>query len=258
MKLRYLLPLLALALSILACKKEKTPDDPNAGSTARFKVTGVKDIDLSGSSSGSLNMSLQITTNAGALPDTVTLQVQGLPQGITTTLLPGTGKTNFASRITFTNNYNGPGGNFNVNVVAYGKSGTLTYPMVLSVPGYIGWAFNDTTYSRSKVVKDAGSVSGYPYIYIDAVDGSRLVINFPYKATLPTKSATYKVGASPSEGTLQLQFLRDTTQFFVSTGIGNPTASFSFDSLGKFIFKCSNVQMSNGVRNGKLNVSVPE
>lgn len=258
MKLRYLLPILALALSLVACKKEEAPVDPNAGSTARFTVTGVRDIDLSSSSTGSLNMSLQVTTNAGAIADTVTLQVHGLPQGVTATVTPITGKTNFSSRITFTNNNNGPGGNFNVNVVAYGKSGTLTYPMVLTVPGYLGWIFNDTAYSRSSVAKDPGRVSGYPFIYIDALDGSRLVINFPYKSTLPTKAATYKVGASPSEGTLQLRFFRDSTQIFVSTAVGNPTASFSFDSLGKFIFKCSNVQMTNGFRSGNLNVSVPE
>lgn len=258
MKNLHLFSLLALALSVFACKKEDTPPDPNAGSTARFKVTGVKDVDLSLSSAGRIVLPVKVVTNAGALADTVTLQVTGLPDGIGTIIKPSTGVTSFAATIEFVNNNTGRGGNFPVNVVAIGNSGTMTYPMVLTVPAYIGWIFNDTAYTRTRVVKDPGRTSGNPYIFIDAQDGSRLIINFPYKAELPTRAATYKIGGSTGAGMIQLQFIRDTTQVFVSTAVGSPTATFTFDTLGKFIFKCSNVQMSNGLRTGKLNASLPE
>ncbi len=258
MKMLRLLILPALILTLFACKKEESPSsDPNTGSNARFKVTGVKDIDLSLSSNGVVNMPIDVVTNSGALPDTVSLQIEGLPSGVDVSIAPIAGKTSFASRIQFRNN-NAPGGNYHVNIVAIGKSGTLTYPMILAVPGYIGWTFNDSSYNRRTVIKDAGKVSGYPYIYADATNGARLVINFPYKSELPKAPVSYKVGAAPAEGTIQLQFFQDSTQVFVSTAEGSPTASFLFDSLGKFIFKCGDVKMSNGLRTGTLRVSLPE
>lgn len=255
---KYKMLAMMLMLAVAACKKEETPADPNAGSTARFKVTGVKDVDLSLSSTARASLQLQVVTNPGAQPDTVSLQVDGLPQGITTVFTPRTGKTSFSSKLEFINNFNGPGGNFPVNVVAIGNSGTMTYPMVLTVPGFIGWSFNDSVYTRTRIVKNNGGVSGYPYIYADEANGSRLIINFPYKAEFPTANKTYKIGASVAEGTLQLQFIRDSTQVFVSTATGSPTASFTFDTLGKFIFKCRDVKMSNGIRTGTLQVSMSE
>jgi hypothetical protein len=256
-KLR-LLALLALVLTVFACKKEEKTDDPNSGSTARFKITGVKDVDLSLSSTGTATLPVSVVTNTGAIADTVAVQVTGLPAGIRAAISPASGVTSFASEIRFINEFNGPGGTFPISILGIGKSGTMTYKLNLTVPGYLGWIFNDTAYTRSNVVKDAGRVSGYAYIYADAQDGSRLVINFPYKAEIPTRAATYKIGAAAEEGTLRLQLLRDSTQVFTSTGTGNPSASFSFDTAGRFIFKCSDVQMTNGVRTGKLSVSLPE
>jgi hypothetical protein len=258
MKVLRLLALFGLVLTVFACKKEAETEDPNAGSTARFKITGVKDIDLSLSTSGRSSLPVSVVSNAGALSDTVSLQVLGLPSGVRTVIEPATGITTFASRITFINDFSGPGGVFPVKVVGIGNSGSMSYAMNLIVPNYLGWSFNDTVYARQRIVKESGGTSGNPYIYADAYDGSRLLIRFPQNGSIPTKAVTYKIGAAPAEGTLQLQFIRDTTQVFVSTAVGARTASFVFDSLGKFIFKCSDVHMSNGLRSGKLNVSMPE
>ncbi len=256
-KLR-LLPVFILALLAAACKKEDKTEDPNAGSSARFRITGVKDIDLSLSTTGTAYMPIQIVTNAGAQPDTVNIQVTDLPRGIRTVIEPANRITTFASRITFLNEFNGPGGTFPVKVLGIGNSGTMTYPMNLTIAGYLGWTFNDTVFSRATVVKEPGRATGYPYIYADATNGSRLIIHFPHKSALPTKAATYKIGASATNGNIQVQFVRDSTQIFVSTGVGAPTATFSFDSLGKFIFRCTGVEMSNGIRSGMLSANLPE
>jgi hypothetical protein len=254
----WLLTLTLFVVCFSCKKKEDSPVDPNAGVNARFTVTGVKDVDLSQSSNGRIVMPISITTKSGSQPDTVSIQVTDLPQGISVGITPVNAKTSFTSRIEFINKLNGAGGSYPIKVLAIGNSGTLTYPMILTVPGYIGWTFNDTGYSKSTVVKDAGLTTGYPYIYVNAYDGSRLVIHFPYKATLPKTGTTYKIGSATAEGTIQLQFFRDSTQIFVSTAAGAPTGIFSFDTLGKFIFKCDNVQMSNGFYTGKLKASFPE
>jgi hypothetical protein len=43
-----------------------------------------------------------------------------------------------------------------------------------------------------------------------------------------------------------------------ATGAASPTGTFTFDSLGKFTFKCTGVEMSDGVRKRTLDASFSE
>ncbi len=260
--------LFAATLAFAACKKS---DDGNSSSntTAKesdhtpasegnpaFSITGIRDVDLSNISTGTITLPLQITQSSGKSSEPVSLSIFDLPKGVYATAKPIDGNTPYGSALTFHTDYSGDGGSFTAHIQGGGPSGTLRYPLVITLPKYNGFEFNGLVYQKDTVVKDTNAAGGNHYIAMLNKDGGvRMVLSFANGVKLPSKAATYRIVPSPVQpDEMQIQ-VYDYQFIYTSTATGARTGSFTFDSLGKFIFRCSDVELTDGFHQHVLSAS---
>lgn len=245
--------LLVISLAALSCKKD--PDEP--ASTANFNITGIHDADLTATSDASASFTISILPNSGA-KDTVGLSAGDLPAGVSADFVPRSGITPFTSRVTFRYNFSGTGGTYPVTITGNGHSGSKSYKLNLILDYYRGWRLGDSTYYKTSLTKDPGDAIHYPNIKVLAVPSGQLTISFGIGKYLPTANKTYKI--TPTSGTtddIQIA-IYDNPIIYSATGVGSPTGTFTFDTLGKFTFKCKGVEMTNGTQKKLLDCSFSE
>src|SRR5262249_14893991 len=85
--------LLLLCLLAISCKKS---DDNTETSTANFIITGLKDIDLTLTSNGTISIPISVVPSGGT-KDTVELFGDQFPSGLYANFQPRTGVTPFTS-----------------------------------------------------------------------------------------------------------------------------------------------------------------
>jgi hypothetical protein len=246
---------LLLLISIAALSCTKGTDEPT--STATFTITGVRDADLTTNSTASQSFILSVASSAAA-QETVTLYADGLPKGVFADFVPSSGITPFSSRVTFWNDFSGEGGSYPISVVGNGPSGSRSYKMNVKLDYYKGWKFGDSVYTQKLVEKDAGGGTRYPHIKVYGGGAGILTINFGLGKSLPRANKTYKI--TPFSGVaddIQVTMFDDPV-IYSATGAGSPTGTFTFDTLGKFTFKCTGVEMTDGVRKKMLDCSFSE
>jgi hypothetical protein len=200
---------------------------------------------------------LSVASSAAA-QEQVTLYADNLPKGVFAEFKPSSGTTPFSSRVTFWNDFSGEGGTYPISVVGNAPSGSRSYKMNVKLDYYKGWRFDDTVYTQRMVEKYAGSATRYPYIKVYGGGAGILTISFGLGKSLPRANRTYKI--TPFSGTtddIQVTMFDDPV-IYGATGVGSPTGTFTFDSLGKFTFKCTGVEMSDGVRKRTLDASFSE
>jgi hypothetical protein len=252
MKQVYLLSLL-LCITALSCSK--TDEEP--ASTANFTITGVRNADLTTNASASDAYPISIVSSSGTA-EKVTLTADGLPKGAYAEFRPSSGTTPFTAQVKFWYDYSGSGGNYPVSVVGYSPSGTRSYKMDLKLDPYRGWKFGDSIYHQTELLKDQGSSNRYPNIKVYGGGAGTLTISFGMGKSLPVANKVYKITTSAgTSDDIQITMFDDPV-IYSATGVGNPTGTFRFDSLGKFKFICTGVEMSNGSKKRMLDVSINE
>ena len=248
---------LLLLIPVIALSCNKSTDD-TASSSATFTITGIHDIDLTNSSDASYYLPVSVVPNPGS-KDTVTLSVNGLPNGVYVDFIPATGGIPFTSRIKFRYDFSGTGGTYPVTITGTGRSGSRTYNLNLTLAYYRGWQFGGIIYKQKGVIKDVGDASHYPSIKVFGGGDGILTINFGLGRSLPTVNKTYKITSSSSDKSDDIQIaMNDDPLIYNATGVGSPTGTFTFDTLGKFTFKCTGVEMSDGVHKQTLGCSFSE
>ncbi|MBS1643633.1 MAG: hypothetical protein JST36_01215 [Bacteroidetes bacterium] len=230
--------------------------DPEPASTANFKITGVKDVDLSTTSNASVTLPLSVVP-LGSAKDTVLLRMDGLPKGMGYTVSPLSGATPFNVQLSLFTDFSGIGGSFPVRLTGVGRSGEVSYTFNVTVPSYRGWVFDGILYKQTGFVRNNDSVKKYASIRVYGGGNGQLTISFPKGRSFPTKTSSYSItaGALDSSNNIQISFYDD-TQIYSATG--NATGTFLVDTLGKLVFKCSNVEMSNGLTKKILSVDAAE
>jgi len=245
--------LLLLCLIFVSCTKG---GDDGASSSATFSITGVQDVDLTTNSTASATIPISVISTSGT-PETVSLFVDGLPEGVFANIVPSSGTTPFNARVVFWNDFSGTGGTYPVTLVGRSSSGSRSYKLNVTLD-YKGWKFNGGIYKQTGLIKEPGSASHYPQIKVFGGGGAELTINFGMGKSLPTVTRTYKItSSSGTSDDIQISMF-DNPLIFISTGVEAPTGTFTFDSLGKFTFKCKNVEMTNGTEKKLLDCSFSE
>ena len=244
--------LFLLCLTVLSCTKG---EDDGVGGSANFSISGVHDADLTTNSTASYRLPISI---ASATPETVTLRVDGLPGGVFADIVPSSGQTPFSANVNFWNDFRGTGGTYPVTIVGTSPSGSKSYKLNVTLDHYRGWKFGDSVYNQKGLVKDPGSSNRYPTIRVFGGGAGQLTISFGQGKSLPVANKTYKIsGSSGTADEIQIS-MYDEPIVYSATGVGSPTGTFSFDTLGKFTFKCNNVEMSNGSEKRLLSASFSE
>jgi hypothetical protein len=251
-KLSFLLLLAALAFS---CKKSEETADPQTG---HFNINGIHDVDLSESATGVMSIPLSIVPTGGN--DTVALFADDLPQGLYVSFTPREGVTTFQSVMKLAYDFSGAGGTYTIKVRGKGHSGERSYEMKVTLAAYNGWQLGQDVYKRLVVVKQTSGA--YQAILITATNGAVLRLSFPKGVPLPQTSAVYPIIRDTAQKGMQIT-LYDGAQIWSATGQstnGGEAASgrFVIDSLKRFVFKCSDVEMSDGLRKKNLNCSIGE
>jgi hypothetical protein len=250
--MRKLQLLFLLCITALSCTKAP---EGETGSTATFAISGVHDVDLTQNSTASSKLPVSITSST---TETVSLRVDGLPRGVFADVRPSSGPAPFTASIVFWNDFSGTGGTYPVTVVGTSPSGTRSYPMNVTLDYYKGWQFGDSVYNQKGLVKDPGSVKQYPKITVFGGGAGQLTISFMQGTSLPIANKTYKISASSTTADEIQISMYDEPAIYTATGVGAPTGTFIFDTLGKFAFKCSKVEMSNGREKKLLSASFSE
>lgn len=252
--MKKLFPLLLLAALVFSCKKSEEPADPQTG---HFSINGVHDVDLSESAIGSISIPLSVVPNGGN--DTVALSVEDVPAGVSISFSPREGVTSFNSIMTLSTDFSGEGGTHTIKLRGKGHSGERSYEMKVTMAAYNGWKLGADIFKRLSVEKY--TTGAYQSIHIMATNGAVLRLSFPKGVPLPQKSATYLISHDSLPNSMQMT-LYDGAAIWSATGLttngSNGTASgrFIVDSLQRFVFKCSDVEMSDGLRKLSLNCSV--
>lgn len=250
-------PLLILCVCALFVSCAKTGEDTPA-STANFSITGTRDIDLSTTSNALVTLPISVIPT-GSAKDTVLLSMENLPQGIGYTVSPLSGATPFNAALSLYTNFTGPGGKFPVTLKGVGHSGERSYTFNIDVPAYRGWVFDGMVYNQRGFERNTDTVKNYASIKVFGGGAGQLTVSFPKGKTFPIKTTVYNItaGALPTGDNIQISFY-DNTKIYSATGMGAPTGTFTVDTMGKFVFRCSNVEMSNGVDKKLLEVNVAE
>jgi hypothetical protein len=248
--------LVAILVGLASCNKsDKT------SSTANFNITGLKDVDLTNTSNASFTLPISIVP-AGGAADTVSLTFSGLPDGVGVDYSPATGITPFTSSLKFTYDYSGTGGTYPVTITGVGHSGEKSYTVNVTLGDYRGWRFGGIQYDRKGVAKYQGGPLNYSSIIVDG-GGARLTINFGQGKKLPTATRTYKISSyADTSDNIQVT-MQDVNTLFISTGkstdgVTIPTGTFTFDTLGRFTFKCTNIEMTDGLSKQNLSATFSE
>lgn len=137
-KLLTILALCTLSVGIHSCTK------PNNGSGTTYTITGITDIALAQGESGTLSLNIQ---NVGTYQDQVSLDVDGLPDGVFVTFAPKSGTPSFNTTVTFTNS-SAVVGSYNCRLVLRGSNSrvryydfvlTITNTPTCGIPGYYNY-----------------------------------------------------------------------------------------------------------------------
>src|SRR5688572_28109287 len=115
-----------LLISLLALSCKKGEEEPE--STAKFTIAGVRDADLTKNSTSTDAFPLTVTSTA-AEGEKVSMFADGLPKGVFASIVPSSGTTPFATRVTFWNDFTGTGGTFPVTIIGNSTSGSRSYKM---------------------------------------------------------------------------------------------------------------------------------
>ena len=262
---RILLPFLCLLLAAGCKKTDNTPTTttrtesdhtPAAEGSPAFTIDGIHDVDLSTSSSGTVALPVQVSQVSGRSQETVSLSVFDLPAGVYASVNPVAGSSPFGSTVTFHTDYSGAGGDYIAHIQGGSNTGTLRYPLRITVPKYNGFEVAGLRYSRGSVIEDSGSGVGNHYIAMITPDGgARLIISFAYGVGVPKAGATFHIKAAavaPSD--MKLQFY-DYGSIYTSTGATDHVGTFTADSLGKLRFSCDNVEISDGFHQKMLSAN---
>lgn len=250
MKTFYLIA--ALLIGCTSCTKEA-----EEASSANITITGVRDADLTLTSNSSYTFPVTVNSGTGS-PQDVSLSGDNLPKGVSASFNPSRGTTPFTAMATFRYDFTGSGGVHDVKLVGNTATGSKSYPLKVTLDFYRGWRLGDSTYYKTDVYKDKGNTSTYPNIRVYAVRSGILTISFGLGKSLPSANKTYRItSSSGTADDIQIS-MNDEPEIFSATGVGNPTGTFTFDTLGKFTFKCSGVEMSNGVQKKTLDCSFSE
>ncbi len=253
MRPRYFL--LFIATLALSCTKSDNTSDPQTGN---FNITGVHDVDLSTSAVGQASLSLSVVP-AGGAKDTVALSLDQLPQGVVASFSPREGITAFNSTLNFSTDYTGDGGTYVIKLRGKGHSGERSYDFKLTMPYYNGWQLGSDVYRRMYV--DKSSSGTYATIRVTATNNAVLRLSFPEGVTIPEKNTSFLISPDSIKGNMQIT-LYSGAEIWSATGkqtngaSGPATGQFLIDSLNRFVFKCANVEMSDGQHKRNLNCSV--
>lgn len=253
-------PFVALiALSVMFQSCSKTED--TVADSGNFVITGVRDVDLSVTSTGSYTYPISVTSTNGA-KNTVRLAGDYMPGGVYADCRPSSGVTPFTSQVTISTDYTTGGGTFPLKIKGTDSIGSRSYGMNVTLSQYRGWQFGSDIFIKESVEKDPGTVSYYASIKATATNGSHLNISFAKGAGLPKANSTYKISGDTGKSNIQIA-LYDGAHIWSATGkrtdgMDAPTGVFTFDTLKRFTFKCSSVEMSDGVKKQALNCSFSE
>ncbi len=237
------------ALALLTSCSKKTDDTPE--STANFVITGVRSVDLSTSATGSESFPITVTTTSGPA-DTVTLYANEIPGGVYVSFKPIMGATPFTSVVTVSTLATQGAGSYTLKINGAGHSGLRSYSMGVSTPAFRGWQLGTDVYTRAGIEKDAS----VPQIRALAGGGADLILTFAAGNGLPVSNSSYGIAAVAATGKLAIT-IHDGAHIWKSSGSGG-SGAFTFDTQGRFTFKCSNVEMVEGTSKKSLNCSFSE
>jgi len=245
--------LLSAAFFLNSCAKS---NDTEPASTANFKITGLKDVDLSTTSNAWVSLPLSVVP-LGSAKDTVLLSMDGFPKGMGYTVSPLSGATPYDAKLSLFTDFSGQGGTFPVKLRGVGRSGEVSYTINVTVPSYRGWIFDGILYRQTGFIRNTDSVKNYASVRIYGGGNGQLTVSFPKGRSFPKKTTSYSItsGALDSSDNIQISFY-DNAKIFSATG--KSTGTFLVDTLGKLVFKCSNVEMSNGLEKKFLSVDAAE
>jgi hypothetical protein len=242
-----------LLLLLAACNKNNDSGKP-VSTTPNFKVTGLQDVDLSNVSGNSYSFSISVVANPGQV-DTVFLYANDLPGGLYVDFLPINGITPFSSVVTV-RAYTSSNATYTIHIRAVGRSGIQSYDMKVTLPGFKGWQLDDVMFSKTTAEKNAGTAT----ITARSSNGGQISLMFDPAVGLPTSNRTYTIGSTTEGGKMMIS-VWDNSRTWLSTGNakgGTATGTFTFDPLGKFTFKCSDVEMADSTLRKSLTCSFGE
>jgi hypothetical protein len=257
--MRQVSTLLLLCCIALSCKKS---DNNSDSSTANFSITGLKDVDLTVTSDGKYSFPVSVVPTSGT-KDTVTLFGDLFPSGLYIAFEPRTGVTPFTSVVTVYTDYSSnAGGIFACKVKGTGHSGVRSYDLHVTTDAYRGWQLGSAIYQKVTLTKSSGTTTLYPNITVTSPSGAALRLSFAAGAGLPTVNSTYKIAADTGRNSIRIS-LYDGPHIWSATGkryssSDAATGAFTFDTLHKFTFKCSEVEMSDGTQKMPLSCSFSE
>jgi len=251
--MKHSLLLVFVVLGLFSCNKGT---DSTPASTANFVITGLKDYDLTNSSNGTVTYPISIVPSSSS-KDTVYLSVSDLPKGLYYEFIPTHGSTPFTSTLRFFTDFSGEGGTVPVTITGMGTSGTRTYTVNVTVPGYRGWNIGGLLYGQTGLYVNPGGNNQYPSVMVWGGGAGQLIISFAKGRSIPTKTSSFPISSHSDSATnnIQIAFYDNSTQFS-ATGNGSPVGTFTFDTLGKFVFRCSGVEMSDGLTKKTLNCAI--
>ena len=250
---------LLFSIILFSCKKSEDNSDPQTGN---FTITGVRDVDLSVTSTGSYTFPISIDP-VGGVKDTVSLTTDLMPGGVYAKFEPRTGITPFKSLVTISTDFSTGGGTFPFKIKGVGHSGNRSYDIHVTLDAFRGWQLGSAIYQRESVLKDPGTSSKYANIIVTAPNGAQLHLSFGAGVPLPTVNSTYTISADTGKKNLQIA-MYDGAHIWGATGKHSdgttdaPTGVFTFDTLRRFTFKCFNVEVSDGLKKESLNCSFSE
>lgn len=242
---------LLFSVLLLSCKKEDDPKPP--APTANFTITGLKDVDMSSISGNVYSFPISVIPNSGKI-DTVFLYASEMPPGVSVGFSPIDGITPFTSTVSVAD-FSSGGGVYTIKINAVGRlSGLHTYEIKLTSPQLRGWQLGTEVFHRESVEKNTGGPQ--PYIKARAAgNGAQLMLSFASGGNLPAANRSYSVTSNPTGPNMMSITLSHGAQIWEATG---GTGNFTFNTEGKFTFKCSGVSMTNGNETRALSCSFSE
>jgi hypothetical protein len=250
--------LILLSLLAISCKKAEETKNSNTGS---FTITGIKDVDLSVSSDGRVSFPISVVPTSG-VKDTVKLSADLVPGGVYCSFVPSTGVLPFNSIVTVSTDFSSAGGTYPFKIKGVGSTGTNEYDIKVTLAPFRGWQLGSDIYEKTGLTKSEGTGVDYPYIVVSAPNGAQLRVNFAAQTRLPKVTTTYNITSDTGRNNIQIAMAHNST-IWSATGkqFGSSdaaTGTFTIDTLKRFTFKCSNVEMSDGLQKKSLSCSFSE
>lgn len=229
-----------LLTAFSACTKK---DNGESSGKAKFVINGVQSVDLTTNTSASAEYSISVVGD----PEAVTLSAEDLPKGLHCEFTPSGGTPPFNAKVRVWNDFTGEGGIQSFHITGRSESGTRNYLMNATFAAFRGWKFGELVYFQNSVIRIPGTGSSYPQIKVYGGGAGILTITFAQGSKLPTSNKTYKISSTalgPDEIRLTMN---DDPVIYQAVGNNNVTGTFIFDNVGRFVFKCSKVEMTNGI-----------